>query len=99
MNAADPIAKTIADSVWEHVEERLDAWLAAQRHVQPQPANAGDDPWMTSGEAAAYLRLSRDRLEALRAAAKGPRHVDKGRRIRYRKSDCDAWLAGAEGQS
>lgn len=67
-------------------------------------APAAPDEWMTSGEAARYLRLSRDRFEALRRQRKGPPPacaMGKGEqrgRIRYRRSELDAWLLRREGQ-
>ena len=49
---------------------------------------------MTTGEAAEYLRVSRQTLEINRHKGRGPIFVRVGRLIRYRKSDIDAYLAG-----
>jgi excisionase family DNA binding protein len=44
-------------------------------------------------EAAAYLRLSERTLERMRVTGNGPKFAKCGRRVVYRQSDLDAWVA------
>ena len=61
---------------------------------QPSPPPERDDQeWLTTSEAAKYLKYSRDRLEKLRSLKEGPIHTGEGRRVRYKRADLDAWLA------
>lgn len=57
----------------------------------------------TSEEAAAYLRLERSTLEAMRVDGTGPRYfkVGPGRRAKvlYTQEDIDSWLAKYRYQS
>ena len=52
------------------------------------------DNLLTSDETANITRLSRRTLERLRADGTGPQYVKLGRRILYRRSDLDLWIAG-----
>lgn len=57
---------------------------------------AAVSPWMTTAEAADYLRCSKQRVFDLTSA--GALHVHKdGARNLYRRSDVDAYLAGDRG--
>ena len=51
--------------------------------------------YMTTMEAAAYLKLSRQFLEAARyrGDGSGPSYLKIGRAVRYRKPVLDAWMA------
>lgn len=54
---------------------------------------------MTTREAAAYCRLSKQTLERYRLTGEGPRFAKYGKSggtaaVRYRKEDLDAWIAG-----
>jgi Helix-turn-helix domain len=51
--------------------------------------------YMTTQEAAAYLKLSRQFLEAARykGDGSGPPYIKLERAVRYRKSVLDAWMA------
>jgi predicted DNA-binding transcriptional regulator AlpA len=44
-------------------------------------------------EVAALLRLSERTLERMRVTGGGPRFVKAGRRVAYRATDIDAWIA------
>ena len=48
---------------------------------------------MTSDECAEYLRLTPGALRTMRYRGEGPKHIQLGQRIRYRRADVDAWLA------
>ena len=49
--------------------------------------------YMTTGQAAAYLAVSRSWLEKLRLAGAGPVYSKPSeRRILYRRDDLDAWV-------
>ena len=53
----------------------------------------GGDLYLTTQEAAAYLRLSSRTLERHRVEGTGSRFVKLGRRVLYRRQDLDAWAA------
>jgi hypothetical protein len=58
----------------------------------PASARASDTPWMTSAEAAAYVRCSPRTLEGYRNAGGGPVYHRSGRgRVFYHRDDLDAW--------
>jgi excisionase family DNA binding protein len=48
---------------------------------------------LTQSEAADLLRLSERTLERLRLTGGGPKFARMGRRVRYRLSDLEAWIA------
>ena len=52
-------------------------------------------PYMTTAEAAQYLKLSRQFLEAARyrGDGSGPAYVKLERAVRYRRSVLDAWMS------
>jgi helix-turn-helix protein len=51
--------------------------------------------YMTTGEAAAYVKMSRQFLEAARyrGDGSGPGFIKLGRSVRYRKSTLDKWMS------
>lgn len=52
-------------------------------------------PYLTSNEAAAYLRISAQCLRRHRLNGTGPRFFRRNQNmIRYTKADLDAWLSG-----
>ncbi len=71
------------------------------------PETAEGERYLTTAEAADYLRLKKRTLEEYRIQRKGPRYVKLGETKRsnvlYRKSDLDVWMGslvvnpGAEG--
>jgi predicted DNA-binding transcriptional regulator AlpA len=48
---------------------------------------------LTQREAACVLRCSERTLERLRLTGRGPQYVKTTRRVLYRESDLEAWLA------
>jgi hypothetical protein len=50
--------------------------------------------YLTTSEAAAYLKLSRQFLEVARhrADGSGPEYIKLARAVRYRRSALDAWM-------
>jgi excisionase family DNA binding protein len=54
-----------------------------------------DDPIYTEGEAAAYLKVSRRTLQRIRANG-GVRYIEYVRKISYKKSFLDEYIAGME---
>lgn len=59
----------------------------------PQKNAASPTPFMSCEEAAAYLQLSVRTLDVWRCTGRyGIPYVKIGARVRYRKSDLDAWL-------
>jgi excisionase family DNA binding protein len=54
----------------------------------------GDSPYLTTREAAAYLKLSRQFLEAARwrGDGSGPAYIKVGRSVRYSKPVLDTWM-------
>jgi hypothetical protein len=63
------------------------------------PAVAGE--YMTTVEAAHYLKLSRQFLESARyrGDGSGPGYIKLGRAVRYRKSVLDAWMSAHDHSS
>jgi predicted DNA-binding transcriptional regulator AlpA len=53
------------------------------------------DEYLTTPEAAAYLKLSRQFLEGARyrADGSGPCFIKLTRAVRYRRSELDAWMS------
>lgn len=49
--------------------------------------------FMTTGEVASLLRLSDNTLRVARMKGTGPAFVKLGRRVVYRRTDVEAWLA------
>jgi len=54
-----------------------------------------DTDYMTTREAAAYLKLSRQFLEGARyrGDGSGPAYIKLGRAVRYRKTALDKWMS------
>jgi predicted DNA-binding transcriptional regulator AlpA len=50
---------------------------------------------LTQREAACVLRCSERTLERLRLTGRGPQYVKTTRRVLYRESDLEAWLASS----
>lgn len=57
------------------------------------------DRLLMQGEAAELLRLSPRTLERFRLEGTGPRYAKLGRRIVYRASDLETWIAARERHS
>jgi|HubBroStandDraft_5_1064220.scaffolds.fasta_scaffold168873_1 hypothetical protein len=55
----------------------------------------GADEYLTTPEAAAYLKLSRQFLEGARyrADGSGPAFIKLERAVRYRRTTLDAWMS------
>lgn len=49
-------------------------------------------PYLLPKEAARYLRIKPQTLAKMRMQKRGPRYDKRGRFIRYRVADLDAWL-------
>jgi excisionase family DNA binding protein len=61
---------------------------------RPNPSDENGQTLLTPSEVAAYLRVSKSYLDKLRVYGGGPQFLRPGRRkILYRKSDLDLWLA------
>lgn len=56
-------------------------------------AVAGADPIMLAQDVEAYLRRPESTLRHWRVQGVGPKWFKLGRRVAYRRSDVDAWLA------
>ena len=54
-----------------------------------------DDYWIDTPEVAQYSRHAESTLEKLRTYGGGPRFCKRGRKVLYRLSEIDAWLAEA----
>ena len=48
--------------------------------------------FLTTEQAAEYLQLQRNTLEAWRCRGGGPRFLKLGRSVRYRQADLDEWI-------
>ncbi len=62
---------------------------AAELVVDQLSADAPGSPWLTLEEAANYVRMSKDTL--YKRTAEIP-HTKQAGRIRFKRSDLDAWL-------
>lgn len=71
----------LEDHIEQVVEEKLAAALAAKEA----------DPWLTSPEAADYLGIAVSTLHDLVCDGRLPRHGPRGHRLRFRRSDLDAY--------
>lgn len=54
------------------------------------------DKYLTTQEAAEYLSLSPRTMEGFRLKGGGPKFYRRGRLVRYKQADLDAWLAEPE---
>jgi len=52
------------------------------------------DPWLTSGEAATYLGIAPGTVRNLVCTGALPRHGPVGTKLRFRRSELDAYAAG-----
>lgn len=55
--------------------------------------NLTTDKYLTTEETAKYVRCSPRTLEAKRQDGTGPKFVKAGRKVLYRISDLEAWMA------
>ena len=69
------------------VDERVDARMQA---LYPK----ADDPWYTSGEAATYLGIAPGTVRNLVCTGALPRHGTADTKLRFRRSELDAYAAG-----
>ncbi len=60
---------------------KLAAELPAEEHIMPEVV------------AALWLRLRPRGLQNMRFQGRGPRHINIGRRVCYRRSDLKAWIS------
>lgn len=66
--------------------------LALLADVVPAPADAVADGWMTTGQAAEYLGITKDALYKLTSARRVPFEQDcEGGRCFFKRSELDAW--------
>lgn len=61
--------------------------------MKATPQTTTTDPWLTIEEVAAELRLERRSLYDWRVRKVGPPAVKVGRRLLYRRSELERWLA------
>lgn len=62
-------------------------------------AEHAEDTWLTVAQAAEHLSLSEDALRNLLAKGRIPRHRIGERRIRFSKSELDAWVRSGAAES
>ena len=53
---------------------------------------SANNPFLTTAEAADYLRLSRQFLEIARHRGNGPPYIKLSRAVRYHRPSLDAWM-------
>jgi len=75
------LRELVAALVDEAVERRM-------AELAPPPSEH-----LTNAEAAAFMKIAPVTLEQARARGEGPPYSKAGRRILYRRSDVEAWLA------
>jgi predicted DNA-binding transcriptional regulator AlpA len=61
--------------------------------AKPQTVVGDHDPLLTTDAAAAHLGLARQTLAEMRVSGESPPYHKLGRRVMYKQSDLDAWLA------
>jgi excisionase family DNA binding protein len=66
------------------IEQKVDEALARARARE-------DDPWFTSAEAASYLGVAVATIHDLVNDKKLPRHGERKTRLRFRRSELDAY--------
>lgn len=76
----DALAEALANDIADKVIERL-----PKMEAQPKV--------LTTKEAAAFLKCSRQFLEIARVKGGGPKYSKVGRMVRYSRPDLEAWLA------
>lgn len=59
--------------------------------VGERPGSSSGSPWLTAGEAAAYLACPESRIRKLTMTGELPCHRD-GRRVLYRREELDAYV-------
>ncbi|MBA9003775.1 helix-turn-helix transcriptional regulator [Thermomonospora cellulosilytica] len=64
--------------------------MAAATKSRPRPGYANTD------QAAAYLGVAKQTLANWRSTGRGPKFSRRGRVVRYRWADLDAWMAGEQ---
>lgn len=77
LGSATPIDTHLADAVADRVAA----------HMARSPAS----PWMTTTEAAEYLRCGTDRLKRLASERRIPVHKEGNRNL-YRREELDEWI-------
>jgi excisionase family DNA binding protein len=73
----------LGDFIERTIEEKVESALAAR----------ADDPWLTSNEAAAYLKIARSTLHDLVSEGRLPRVGGRKTRLMFRRSTLDEYLA------
>jgi excisionase family DNA binding protein len=71
------------DFIERTIAEKIESALAAR----------ADDSWLTSAEAAAYLKIARSTLYDLLSEGRLPRVGGRKTKIMLRRSDLDAYIA------
>lgn len=69
---------------------KLPQWAVLHRSEENSVSNPSQ--LENQDQAAAYLGLSPRTLECWRLTGAGPVYIKVGRRVRYRRSDLEAWL-------
>ncbi len=71
-----------------YIEEKVAEVITAALDA---PAN--EDPWLTSDEAAEYIKVARSTIHDLVCQGKLPRHGGRKTKIMLRRSELDAYVA------
>ena len=59
--------------------------------TEQSPMAAGDGPFLTTREAAQFLKLRPNTLEKMRVYGGGPQYRKHGRHVRYHIDELTAW--------
>jgi excisionase family DNA binding protein len=81
-----------------------DTWSCVERTDCPcdgagENLEMKSDSYLTTEEAAAYLKVAANSLAKRRVTGNTPRYFRWGRAIRYRREDLDAWMAERSARS
>ena len=86
----DPDTEVFASRIADHIDT-----IQRSRPLDYQPPS----PWLTTEEAAKYLKLSVKTLQTFRLQGTGPAWVAKGKRVRrYHLAALNDWLTSGAGE-
>jgi excisionase family DNA binding protein len=74
------------------VSVRIEGLEELVRQVVREELAAHREGWLDSQAAADYLGVSRGQLHNLVSAGRLPRYGERGRRLRFRRADLDAYI-------
>ena len=65
--------------------------ISEERSAKENPSVVS--PWLSEAEAAAYTKFAESSLATYRCRGMGPKFYRRGKSVRYKRDDLDAWLS------